>query len=134
MSTDTQELRGVLQRAKVAMMKYYTLLCRMPHVKPECLRVPPTGGWSGAHAEDLRMQGWSNEAAEFSRHLPFVAPGLYDAEYAWIVSPPFHYCNLARSRRLYYNAAALHLMRMAFLSNWPIDTIASDLELDGRGF
>ena len=78
--------RSVLQEAKDAMMEYYTLLFRMHHMKPECLRVPPAEGWSGTHAEDLIKQGWSDDAAEFSRHLPFLAPGLYDAEHAWIVS------------------------------------------------
>jgi hypothetical protein len=67
-------------------MEYYTLLCRMPHMKPECLKVPPTEGWSGTHAEVLRTQGWSEEAAEISRHLPFLAPGLYDAKNGFIVS------------------------------------------------
>ncbi|KAF2126303.1 hypothetical protein P153DRAFT_369638 [Dothidotthia symphoricarpi CBS 119687] len=84
MSTTTKDPQGVLQEAKDAMMEYYTLLCRMPHMKPECLRVPPAEGWSGTHADDLRKQGWSDQAAEISRHLPFLAPGLYDAEHAWI--------------------------------------------------
>ncbi|KAK3674231.1 hypothetical protein LTR78_005700 [Recurvomyces mirabilis] len=84
MSNTMENAQGVLQEAKNDMMGYYTLLCRMPHMKPECLRVPPPDGWPGSHAEDLREQGWSDEAAEFSRHLPFLAPGLYDAEHAWI--------------------------------------------------
>jgi hypothetical protein len=86
MSTTARHPQSVSQEAKDAMMEYYTLLCRMPHMKPRCPKRPPIEGWSGTHAENLRTQGWSDEAAEISRHLPFLAPGLYDAEHAFIVS------------------------------------------------
>jgi hypothetical protein len=98
------------------MMEYYTLLCQMPHMKPECLRVPPTEGWPETHAQNLRKEGWSEEAAKITRHLPFLAPGLYNVEHAFIVS-------LIHSLSLSVN-----------LSHRLIKMVASDLELDGSGF
>jgi hypothetical protein len=99
MSTTARHPQSVLQEARDTMMEYYTLLCQMPHMKPECLRVPPTEGWPETHAQDLRKQGWSEKAAEITRHLPFLAPGLYNVEHAFIVSLIFS---------LYYLAEGLY--------------------------
>jgi hypothetical protein len=86
MFTTARHPQSVLQEARDAMMEYYTLLCQMPHMKPECLRVPPAEGWPETHAQNLRKEGWSEEAAKITRHLPFLAPGLYNVEHAFIVS------------------------------------------------
>ena len=76
---------SVLEEAKEAMVEYYSLLCRMPHMELNCLRMPPVEGWPDSHARDLRAEGWSDEAADFVRHLPYVAP-VVDAQHVWIVS------------------------------------------------
>lgn len=74
----TRDLTDVLKTVQTAMLKYFTLLSRMPHIQPGALRQPPVDGWPSVNTEKLQAMGKTNEAIEFLRHLPCL---VHDPEY-----------------------------------------------------
>lgn len=61
------EMRQALAQA---LLDYFTVLVRMPHVEPDIVRVPPPEGWPGVDTSTLQARGKTEEAIDFIRHLP----------------------------------------------------------------
>lgn len=68
-----------------AIQDFYELLIKLPYVPPTALVLPPTEGWSGVNAEQLRRRGKTEDVIELLRHLPYLrAPG---PRQKWMIGP-----------------------------------------------
>lgn len=67
---------AVLRQVQEAMASFYIVLCRLPHLDPGCLRLPPRDGWPSLNASALKDLGKSDKAIEFARHLPCIVGNM----------------------------------------------------------
>lgn len=68
-----------------AIQDFYELLIKLPYIEPNALVLPPTEGWSGVNAQQLRDRGKTEEVIDLLRHLPYLrapAPGK-----RWMIGP-----------------------------------------------
>ncbi|KAM0798074.1 hypothetical protein BDR22DRAFT_964853 [Usnea florida] len=68
-----------------AIHDFYSFLTKLPYIEPDALVLPPTDGWSGVNALELRKRGKTEEVIELLRRLPYLrgpAPGR-----KWMIGP-----------------------------------------------
>lgn len=68
------DMLGDIQRA---MLEFFSVLCTMPHIDADAVRVPPSPqGWSNIGDDELRLRGKTEDALNFVRHLPCLVHNL----------------------------------------------------------
>ncbi|KAI1426601.1 hypothetical protein F5Y12DRAFT_271711 [Xylaria sp. FL1777] len=68
-----------------ALREFYSTIIRLPYIDADALVLPPSDGWSGVNADELRKRGKAEEAIELLRHLPYLRnPSQYRK---WMLSP-----------------------------------------------
>ncbi|KAI1749147.1 hypothetical protein F4782DRAFT_317654 [Xylaria castorea] len=68
-----------------AVHEFYSTIIRLPYIEADALILPPSDGWPGVNADELRKTGKTEEVIELLRYLPYLRNPSWDRK--WMLSP-----------------------------------------------